>query len=304
MNLAIREEHILLNDLIYPEGPRWHEGKFYIADFYAREIVWSDLDGNRGRFLDVAGQPSGMGWLPDGRMLAVSMRDARVLVTDGHNTQVVADIGAYSPCLNEMVVDSKGRAYVGGMMNVYGEQADLSTAREAAGSNGLMENIYLLDCSNGTSKVEIRVAASDLNFPNGTVISPDGQTLIVAESMSQCLTAFDIATDGSLENRRVWAALSGMPDGICMDEGGCIWVAICFPEEQRAFQRIAQGGQVMDVIASSKVPMAVALGGPKRDLIFLVETTVVGVADEPGLRDRGNGQVRVGRVPVPGAGIP
>lgn len=304
MDRGIRDEQILLDDLIYPEGPRWHEGRLYVADFYAREIVWCDLDGNKGKYLDVPGQPSGMGWLPDGRMLTVSMRDASVLVTDGINTEIVADLSARSPCTNEMIVDRQGRAYVGGMMNVYSPDLDLADAGKKAGSNRAMENLYLVDCSRGTSSAAVRVVATDLNFPNGTVITPDGRTLIVAESMSQRLTIFDIAEDGSLENRRNWAELSGMPDGICLDEEGCIWVAICFPEEKRAFQRIAEGGQVMDVITSSRVPMAVALGGPDRDHIFLVETAVVGVADEPGLRVRGNGRVRTGRVPVPGPPFP
>ena len=298
------EDRVLLDDLVYPEGPRWHDGRLYVADFYAGEIVWCDLRGNRGIRLRVPSQPSGIGWLPDGRMMVASMRDARVLLCDGSKTTVAADLSAWTPCLNEMVVDPLGRAYVGGMRNVYADQRSPDEIAQGGPVGDQPESLYLVEAGKAGMAAHVRIAADDLDFPNGTVITPDGKTLILAESMAQRLTAFAIAEDGTLGGRRIWAQLNGVPDGICLDADGCVWVAICFPEDARAFYRVAEGGRIQDRIASDRVPMAVALGGPARNLIFLVETSVVGVGDEPGLRDRGNGRVRVGRVEVPGAGVP
>lgn len=297
------DERVLLDDLIYPEGPRWHDGRLYVADFYAGEVVWCDLEGGKGVHLRLPSQPSGMGWLPDGRMMVVSMRDARVLLYNGSESTVAADLSDTAPCANEMVVDPRGRAYVGGMRNVYADQRNPEEIAQG-GLGDEAESIYLVEPGGGGAEARVRTVARNLNFPNGTVITPDGKTLIIAESMSQQLTAFDIAEDGSLHRRRVWAELNGVPDGICLDAEGRVWVAICFPEDARAFYRVAEGGRILDTIPTDRVPMAVALGGPARDLIFLVEARVVGVGDEPGLRDRGNGRVRVGRVGVPGAGVP
>jgi len=300
----MRGERILLDNLICPEGPRWHDGLLYVADFYAWEVVWCDLDGGHGRHLHVPGRPSGMGWLPDGRMMVVSMRDACVLLYDGAEVDAVVDLSAWTPCTNEMIVDGRGRAYVGGMRNVYADRFDTADLAPDAAAGGRLEDLYLVELAENGKDLRVRTVARELNFPNGTVITPDGKTLIIAESMAQRLTAFDIAEDGSLDRRRVWAQLNGVPDGICLDAEGCVWVAMCFPVDARALCRVAEGGGIRNVIGTDRVPMAVALGGPERDLIFLVESQVVGVGSEPGLRCRGNGRVRTGRVSVPGAGVP
>jgi sugar lactone lactonase YvrE len=297
------EERTLLDGLIYPEGPRWHEDHLYVADFYAGEIVRCDLQGGRDIYMTVPAQPSGMGWLPDGRLQVVSMRDARILLYDGQAVTVAADLSGSTPCANEMVVDPQGRAYVGGMRNVYTDKRAPAEIA-AGGGDSELENLYLVEPGSTGEPSRVRIVATDLNFPNGTVITPDGKTLIIAESMAQQLTAFDIAEDGALFGRRSWAKLCGVPDGICLDADGCVWVAICFPEDARGFYRVAEGGDILDKIATQWVPMAVALGGPDRNHIFLVESRVVGTGDESGVRDRGNGRVRVGRVTVPGAGIP
>ncbi len=190
----------LLDGLTFPEGPRWHENRLWFSDFYNHRVVAVGLDGTSETMLTVPQIPSGLGWMADGSLLVVSMNDRRLLrVRDGVQSEH-ADLTeiAGGPC-NDMVVDAKGRAYVG---NFGYERFQNEAARPA--------KLARVDPDG-----RVTVVADDLLFPNGAVITPDGARLIIGETMGNRLTQFDIASDGALTNRRVFAAVDGLfPDGI------------------------------------------------------------------------------------------
>ena len=283
--MAIGTPRILLDNLTFPEGPRWHEGRLWFSDFYVHEVVAVDLDGNRETIVKVPNQPSGLGFLPDGRLLVVSMIDRKLMRLDEGGLVEVADLSALAPYhCNDMVVDAQGRAYVGNFGYNY----------EAGESE---KNTVLIMV---TPEGEVSVAADDLAFPNGTVITPDGGTMIIGESEGNRLTAFDIGPDGSLSNRRVWASLDVPPDGICLDDEGCIWVAV--PDEPGSFIRVAEGGEVKERIdLEDRGGYACMLGGEDRRTLFMLEA-FTGVSDR--IDGRGNGRIRVVDVEVPGVGLP
>lgn len=281
-----REPRVLLDDLVFPEGPRWHRGRLYFSDMHAGEVVAVDLDGKREVVCTVEHRPSGIGFRPDGQMLVVSMEDRKVLRHDGRALHVHADLGALAPFhLNDMVVDAKGRAYVGNFgFDLHGGAAPKTT------------NFHLVEADGA-----VREVARDLGFPNGPAITPDGRTLLLAESFGKCLTAFDIAVDGALANRRTWAKTEIFPDGICLDAEGCVWAAS--PLAPGGFVRFAEGGEVRDRIdLPDRFGFACALGGPERRHLFLLEAFAADPAKIAGRR--GNGRVRVVEVDVPGAGLP
>src|SRR3954453_19991324 len=201
-----REIRTVLHGMSYLECPRWHDGRLYVSDFYTQQVYRLDLDGGGAPepVARVPEQPSGLGWMPDGSMLVVSMRDRRVLrVRDGGEPEVHADLSSLAPWhLNDMVVDPAGRAYVG---NFGFDLMTLQPIRETG--------IIRVDPDGSAA-----VVADGLRFPNGTVIFPDGRTLVVAETIAGRLTAFDVGDDGALSNRRVWAQLSETVEGA--DRGG------------------------------------------------------------------------------------
>ena len=166
----------------FTEGPRWHEGRLYFSDFYTHRVLAVDGEGRVEVIATVPGQPSGLGWLPDGRMLVVSMLDRKLLRQEGDGRLVehadLSKIATYH--CNDMVVDTQGRAYVGN----FGSDIE-------SGNKLVKANLAFVDTDGSVS-----VAAEDLAFPNGAVITPDGKTLIIGESFGRCLTAFDIADDG------------------------------------------------------------------------------------------------------------
>jgi sugar lactone lactonase YvrE len=191
----------LAEGLVFPECPRWHEGKLWFSDQHAHRVMTVDLKGNIETIVEVPGQPSGLGCLPDGQLLVVSMTDRCLLRLDGRRLTLVANLKELASFhCNDMVVDRQGRAYVGN----FGFDLD-------AGQPFKPAEVVLV-----TPDGDARIVASNLAFPNGTVITPDGRTLIVAETLAGRLTAFDIRPDGSLKNRRIWAQLDQVtPDGIC-----------------------------------------------------------------------------------------
>ncbi len=225
-----QQGRVLLEGLAFPEGPRWHDGRLWFSDMHSFVVVAVDEDGNREDRARVPNCPSGLGWLPDGRLLVVSMTDRRILrqEADGSLTEL-ADLSSLAPYhCNDMIVDREGRAYVGNF------GFDL-----AGGAQPVLTNLILV-----TPDGDARVVAEDLLFPNGMVITPDARTLVVGETFGAKLTAFDIALDGSLSNRRVWASLSNaVPDGICLDTAGGIWVASPTSGE---VLRVVEGGEVTD----------------------------------------------------------
>jgi len=275
---------ILLEDLTFPEGPRWHEGRLWFSDFYAHEVIAVDMAGQRETIVKVPGQPSGLGWTPEGRLLVVSMTDRRLLRLDPDGLVEVADLSALANYhCNDMVVDGDGGAYVGN----FGFNSHDGSEFKAA-------DLIRVDPDGGVS-----VAAEGLAFPNGSVITPDGGTLIVGETRGNILSAWDRAPDGGLSNRRVWANLGGgFPDGICLDANGAVWVAD--PRNKETI-RVLEGGVVTDRISTGEMgSFACMLGGAERRTLFIC-TCLQSGPDTAALR---SGRIETVEVKVPGAGWP
>jgi sugar lactone lactonase YvrE len=276
---------IVLAGLSFGEGPRWHDGRLWFSDFHTHRVQAMDENGNTETIVEVPKRPSGLGWLPDGRLLVVSMQDRRLMRLDPGGLVEHADLtGVATFDCNDMVVDGQGRAYVGnfGFDFAHGEPP-----KPAA--------LALV-----TPDGAVSVAADDLMFPNGTVITPDGATLIVGETFGRRLTAFDVAADGTLSNRRVWADLDRVtPDGICLDEAGGIWVAD--PTHHQCV-RVVEGGEITDRIATEPGCFACMLGGADRRTLYMVTGDLTG--DEATLLEQRPGRIEAVRVEVPGAGWP
>jgi len=247
--MSSRTLRTLLEGGSFFEGPRWHEGEWWLSDFYRHLVLTVTTGGEPREVLEVEGQPSGLGWMPDGSMLVVSMRDHRVLRWSmeagvGEHADLSEFCGGY---LNDMVVDARGRAYVGNF------GFDLM-----AGADPVAANLVRVDPDGSAS-----VAADDLLFPNGSVITPDGRTLVVGETAGARYTSFTINDDGSLTDRRVWAQLAPTPEPTTLEEtfgrlqvgpDGCgldaenhIW---CADEVNARCIRIAPGGEIVDEIAA------------------------------------------------------
>ncbi len=256
---------IVREGLWFGECPRWHDGRLWYSDFYDHAVHALAPDGTDERVLEVAGQPSGLGWLPDGRMLIVSMTDRRVLRRE-HDGAVVthadlADLAGFH--CNDMVVDAAGRAYVGNFGFDYEAVVRERGAEGLFGDPGPTPATLARVDPDGS----VTAAADGLLFPNGAVLTPDGATLIIAETMAMRLTAFDVAPDGALGGRRVWADLGERfiaPDGICLDAEGAVWVANAIAP---TLVRVVEGGGIADEVTFSQLCFACMLGGPDgRDL--------------------------------------
>ncbi|SRR5579885_702789 len=274
----------LAQGLCFPEGPRWHDGKLFFSDMHDSKVKTVDLAGRIDVVCEVPNLPSGLGWLPDGRMLVVSMRDRRLLRLEAGALKPHADMSALAPFdCNDMVVDAQGRAYVGNFgFDLHKGEKPRSTTMVMATPDG-----------------KARIVAEDLMFPNGAVITPDGKTLIVGESFGSRLTAFDIAADGSLSNRREWANIAQyVPDGICLDAEGAIWVAS--PTRSEVI-RVKQGGQITDHIKVATDTFACMLGGPDRRTLFVLTSET---SDPAKCRSNPSGRIEITEVQVPGAGFP
>jgi sugar lactone lactonase YvrE len=279
------ETKVLIDGLCFPEGPRWHEGEFWFSDMHGKRVLRAGLDGRARTVVEVEQRPSGLGWLPDGRLLVVSMYDRRLLRLDPDGLKPVADLAPIATFhANDMVVDRHGRAYIGnfGFDLIAGEpQRTTSLARvDPDGS--------------------VHVAATELMFPNGMVITPDDRTLIAAETFGGCLTAFDKASDGSLSRRRVFAKLEGgtVPDGIALDAEGAVWVASPLTNE---CLRVHEGGRVSRRLRASALPYACALGGPDRKTLFIC-TAETHHPEE--CVEKRSGKIETLQVEVAGAGWP
>ena len=283
----------LMEGLTFCEGPRWHEGKFYFSDFYSHKVYTLDLEGNYEVVVEVPNQPSGLGWMPDGTMLIVSMKDRKLLGFRDNALEEKADLYnlAGFHC-NDMVVDSQGNAYIGNFgFNTYEGEEVKST------------NLILVRPGE-----EPCVAADDVMFPNGTVITEDGKTLIVGETYAAKLTAFDINDDASLSNRRVWADLTQsiddgtvpVPDGMCLDAEGAIWVAS--PSTADVI-RVKEGGEILERIPVETNAYACMLGGEDLKTLFICTSNASGVDPDSALREK-SGKIEIVEVEVPGAGRP
>jgi sugar lactone lactonase YvrE len=244
-----------------------------------------DPAGRAETMVEVPQRPSGLGWTPDGALLVVSMLDRCLLRVEMGVTRVLADLSAIAtgPC-NDMVVDGRGRAYVGNFgYDRHKGEPPRTTCLVRVDPDG-----------------RVTRAAEELFFPNGTVITPDGRTLIVGETQGHRLTAFDVAPDGRLDNRRVWAALDEriFPDGICLDAEGAIWVS---DARGAALLRVREGGKIDGTVSTgSRYAFACMLGGADRRTLFVCTSTGSG----PAMADKRDGAIETVRVDVPGAGLP
>ncbi len=281
----MREFTTIHTGIDFGEGPRWHEGQLWFSDFYRHGVFTLDADGTESRQLTVESQPSGLGWMPDGTMLVVSMIDRRVLaVSPGGTVTEHADLsGIATGHCNDMVVGPDGTGYVGNFGFDSEGDAEFAFAQLARVS----------------PTGEASVAASDLMFPNGSVITPDGKTLIVGETYGGRYSAFDIADDGSLSGRRIWAEVEGSsPDGCCLDAEGAIWMA---DFRGRRVARVHEGGEISESIPTAGAAVACMLGGEDGTTLYAM-VSPGSQADQLG----GNGlsSIATTKVAVPGAGWP
>jgi sugar lactone lactonase YvrE len=283
----VPELQVLMTGLAFGEQPRWHEGRLWFSDWGPREVIAVDLEGDSEVILKAPSFPCCVDWLPDGRLLVVAAREGLLLRREPDGSLVThADLSKLSdpPAGNELVVDGRGNAYING------GGFDLMAGEEFA------PGIVALVTPDGSA----RQAADGLAFPNGMLVTPDNSTLIVAESYAKRLTAFDIAADGSLSNRRLWADLrDGVPDGICLDAEDAVWYG---DVPNKRCVRVREGGDVLQTIELDRGCFACALGGPDRRTLFMMATEWSGPANM--FAEPRTGQVLTAEAPAPGAGWP
>jgi sugar lactone lactonase YvrE len=279
------ELQTLLTGLVFGESPRWHDGRLWFSDMGANQVGAVDLEGNSEVVARVPAMPMGTGWLPDGRLLIVSALDGRLLRQEPDGSLVPhADLTSLADHpWSDMVVDGRGNAYIGNL------GFDFPDGEFGPG-------ILALVSPDGSA----RQVADGVAFPNGVAVTPDNQTLILAESYANRLTAFDIAADGGLSNRRVWADLDGgVPDGICLDGDGAVWYG---DVPNRRCVRVRESGQVLQTIDLDRGCFACALGGEGRSTLFMMaaEFSAASMAGE----GPPTGQVLTAQAPAPGVGWP
>ncbi|MGC2486917.1 MAG: SMP-30/gluconolactonase/LRE family protein [Acidimicrobiales bacterium] len=286
---------IVREGLSFGEDPHWHEGRLWYSDFYRHGIYSIDAAGDERLEHVVLAQPSGLGWLPNGDLLCVSMTDHLVLRFSGDHPSVFCDISAYCGFwANDMVTSSSGVSYVGNF------GIDLDVMLRDVGAQAMLEsplpttNLVVIGPEGGVLQV-----VPDLVFPNGTVISPDGTTLIVGETLACRLSAFDIARDGTLSNRRVWAQMDSIyTDGMCLDDEGQVWLANAIAPQ---CLRVKEGGEITGVVGTSQVSFACMLGGEDRRSLYIMTAPT---SDRFKIADVLLGRIEVAQVAVSGAGLP
>lgn len=290
----------LVSGQAFTECPRWHDGRLYFSDFYTQRVLAVALDGTLETIAEVPGRPSGLGFLPDGRMLIASMRDRKVMRRELDSSLVEhADLSNLAPWhLNDMLVDYQGRAWVGNFgFDLMGDAKVTTT------------NLICVE-RDGCAKV----AAVGLGFPNGMALTPDGSTLIVAETMMNRLSAFDVAS-GVLGERWTWAAFGDpptsdsvaelfgqvnvAPDGICLDAEGAVWVA---DAKEGRLIRVARGGEILEELKTDGLGVfACMLGGDNGRTLF---ACVAPTFDETEASANHRAAIWMTNVDVPGAGLP
>jgi sugar lactone lactonase YvrE len=281
--------------LSFGENPRWHEGRLWYSDFYRSGVYSMDTEGEERLEHVVKEQPSGLGWLPDGDLLCVSMLDHQVLRFHDSQPSLFCDISPYCGFwANDMITSDRGVSYVGNF------GFDLDVALRDEGAAALLVNrpptTNLVVISRDGDILQV---LPDMDFPNGTVITPDGTTLIVGETLSCRLTAFDIAADGTLSNRRVWAQMEFVyTDGMCLDAEGQIWLANAVAAN---CLRVREGGEITATVETSQNAYACMLGGEDRRSLYIMTAPT---SDRFKIADQRAGRIEVVEVGVPGAGTP
>ena len=296
-----RELSVLASGYTYLEGLRWHEGRLWASDFYTGQVIAVDLKGRVEVICRVLQQPSGLGWLPDGRLLISSMKDRKLLrrEPDGTLTQY-ADLSALTGGLvNDLVVDDQGRAYVGNFgFDLMAGEPFATTTLLRVDTDGVAQ-----------------VVADGLWFPNGSFITPDGKTLIVNETFGNRISEFDILANGALGPRRDWANFGALPDsddlsvligasaigpdGGALDAEGALWVADAIGKR---IVRLARGGKILEQIDTGELGIfAAALGGPDGKTLFMAAAPDFIEANR---RAKPEGRILMTQVDVPHAGRP
>jgi sugar lactone lactonase YvrE len=273
---TLSQLNILATGISMGESPRWHDGRLWFSDWGAQEIIAVDLDGNKEVMVKVPFfLPFCIDWLPDGRLLIVSGREGRVVRQEADGSLVThADLSGIAAGWNEIVVDGCGNAYV-----------------NSAGA------IALVNPDGSVSKV-----AEGGAFPNGIAVTADNGTLIMAESHGRKLTAFDIALNGNLSNRRVWTDLKGgVPDGICIDQEGAVWYA---DVPNKCCVRVREGGEVLRTVELDRGGFSCVLGGPKSSTLFITANEWRGMEKVAETAAALTGQILSIEAHVPGAGWP
>jgi sugar lactone lactonase YvrE len=272
------EVRILMSGVAMGESPRWRQDCLWFSDWGAQEIIAVDIDGRNKVTVGVPfALPFCIDWLLDGRLLIVSGREG-LLKRREHDGSLVthSDLRSLSDdgWWNEIVVDGRGNTYINGGPGIALVTPDGS----------------------------VRQVADNFAFPNGMAITPDNATLIIAESHGKKLTALDIAADGSLSNRRVWADLgSGVPDGICIDAHGAVWYA---DVPNKRCVRVREGGDVLQTVNVDRGCFACMLGGPERRTLFIVATEWRGMEKAAEVALERTGQLLTIGAPAPGVGWP
>jgi sugar lactone lactonase YvrE len=277
----------LVTGLAFPESARWHDGRLWLANWGAQEILAIDSDGGSEAIARVSTTlPISIDWLPDGRLLIVSGPESLLLRLDPDGSLVThADLSPVSDKgWNEIVVDGRGNTYVNG------GGFDLMAGEEFA------PGVIALLRPDGS----LQQVADGIAFPNGMAVTPDNSTLIVAESYARRLTAFDIEANGTLSNRRVWADLGdGVPDGICIDAEGAVWYA---DVPNRSCSRVREGGEVLQTLELDRGGFACMLGGEDGTTLFVLAAEWNGPGAMFG--EARTGQVVTAEAPAPHAGWP
>jgi sugar lactone lactonase YvrE len=275
------EPQTLITGIVFGESPRWRDGRLWFSDWGALEIVAVDPEGRSEVMVHMPSSPFCIDWLPDGRLLVVSGPEGLLLRREPDGSLVThSDLSSLSNHpWNDIVVDGRGNAYVGNI------GFDFPEGEFAPG-------ILALVTPDGST----RQVADGVSFPNGLAVTPDGSTLILAESYANRLTAFDIAADGRLSDRRVWADLGdGVPDGICLDAEGAVWYG---DVPNKRCVRVREGGEVLQTIELEGGCFACMLGGVDRKTLFMVSQEWGGTVSS-------GDEERTGRlltVPAPAAG--
>lgn len=276
------------NGLRFPESPRWRGDRLWFIDIHDNAVKSVDLAGDLRTELTLPFKPNGLGFLPDGSAVFSDALNLAMKRWDGASVQDVArldDVAVF--CLSDGITDAQGGIYVGDIgynfWNPAASPVDTCIIARIA-SDGAVAKV-----------------ADGLRFPNGMAITPDGQTLIVAETEGLCLTAFDRDADGSLANRRIYAQLPAgvQPDGICLDAQGAVWLAN--PAGSPAVLRVLPGGEVSDTITLDTHAYAVMLGGPDRRHLFICTSASHDPAE---IAANPSARLLVTEVAVPGAGLP
>jgi len=284
------EVQTLLTGLAFGESSRWHNGRLWVADWGAQEILAVNFEGKSEVIVKVSfpSFPMCFDWLPDGHLLVVSSRNGLLLrmESDGELLTHVdlSRLSGKGHPWNEIVIDGRGNVYINN------QGFDFPGGEFAPGT------IALLTPDGAASLV-----ADGIAFPNGMAVTPDNSTLIVAESYGNKLTAFDIAADGNLSNRRVWAETGqDHPDGICLDSEDALWYA---DVGNKRCVRVREGGEVLQTIELDRGCFACMLGGADSKTLFMVATEWKGV-EENRVDGSRTGQILTARAPAPHAGWP